>query len=498
MAHVRFQDRGAFAESGPWRFLPFRFHRLTTDKVLLTNQGGEFIILTNNNFNAFTSLDLAEQANLYFDLKSKGFLSHGPDDTELRVLASQLRTKKSFLESGPRLHIFVPTLRCNQVCGYCQVSRACVDRTGVDMSRETASKAIDLMLSAPAQNLTMEFQGGEALLAFDMVTWMVETTDDRAQKLGKNVRYVICTNITLLTDVHLDLFKRFNVNVSTSLDGPAFIHDKNRPLAGASAYSLVIENIKKCDEFLGKGNTSCLMTTTLSSLPHAKLIIDEYLALGQSSIFLRELNPYGYAAKAERAIGYDTQAFLTFYKEALAYIIEINRKGIHFAEGYAGILLRKILTSGGVGFVDLQSPTGEGFGVVLYNHDGSVYASDEARMLGEMGDFSFRLGTVDNSFSELMLSDTQQCIAAAGVAESLVGCSDCAFVPFCGADPIRNYRTQSDLFGHRPTSSFCKKNMGVFQHLFSLLDSGDTELQRILMSWVQPSHRDLPRVPWQR
>jgi hypothetical protein len=68
-----------------------------------------------------------------------------------------------------------------------------------------------------------------------------------------------------------------------------------------------------------------------------------------------------------------------------------NRDGRTFPEIYATLILKKILTPYPTGYVDLQSPAGAGFGVVVYNYDGEVYASDEARMLAEMGDTGFRL-----------------------------------------------------------------------------------------------------------
>ena len=71
-------------------------------------------------------------------------------------------------------------------------------------------------------------------------------------------------------------------------------------------------------------------------------------------------------------------------------------------ETYAAIILKKMLTSEDAGYVDLTSPSGMGIGAVAYNYDGYVYASDESRMLVEMGDPTFRLGKVpDNSYEEI-------------------------------------------------------------------------------------------------
>jgi len=111
-------------------------------------------------------------------------------------------------------------------------------------------------------------------------------------------------------------------------------------------------------------------------------------------MFVRELNPYGFAVKTNKSLGYSTEEFLTFYKKCLDYIIELNRSGICFSESSSAMVLSKILTPWPIGFVDLQSPTGSGFGVTLYNYDGDVYASDESRMLAETGDTTFRLGKI--------------------------------------------------------------------------------------------------------
>ena len=496
MADTRFRDRAAFAEAEPYRLMPFRFGRLAGNRVLLTNQAGEYTVLSRPTFDAFVAGRLEAGSEPYLNLKSHSFLAHSIDSTALRVAASQWRTKKAFMEGGPKLHIFVPTLRCNQSCGYCQVSRAAAEACGVDMSREDASQAIDLMLSSPSPAVTMEFQGGEPLLAFDLVEWMVETAAERAGAIGKSVGFVICTNLTLLDDRHLAFFKRHQVNVSTSLDGPSWIHDRNRPMTGAAAHALVTANIRRCHEVLGDGSVSALMTTTVHSFGHARAIVDEYRALGLRSIFVRDLNPYGFAAKSAKALGYNDGAFAVFHAEALDYVLELNRSGEPFVEGFAAMLLRKVLTPFGVGFVDLQSPTGEGFGVVLYNYDGGVFASDEARMLAEMGDASFRLGSVADGWPDLFFGATMQVIAAAGVAEALPGCSDCVYVPYCGADPIRHYRTQGDLIGHRPTSGFCAKQKSAFDRLFHLLADADEETMAILLGWLSPGRACLPRPAW--
>jgi uncharacterized protein len=106
-------------------------------------------------------------------------------------------------------------------------------------------------------------------------------------------------------------------------------------------------------------------------------------------------------------------------------------------------------------------------------------------MLAEMGDRSFRLGNVHHdSYENVFGGDTLRALTNASCVETLPGCSECAFAPFCGADPIWNWATQGDPIGHRPTSQFCAKNMGVIRHLLTLWQSGDPFVRDLFVRWA--------------
>jgi radical SAM protein with 4Fe4S-binding SPASM domain len=228
------------------------------------------------------------------------------------------------------------------------------------------------------------------------------------------------------------------------------------------------------------------MTTTRLSLDYPIEIIDEYVRLGFRSIFLRPISPYGFAVRTRSKTGYETARFLDFYKKGLSHILDLNRRGIDLAEIYARIILTKILTPLSTSYVDLQSPAGAGISVVVYNYDGDVYASDESRMLAEMGDTRFRLGNVHRDDYQTIFRSAQLVgITDSSVVESLPGCSDCAFQSYCGADPVFHYAMDGDMVGHRPTSAFCHRNMEVIRHLFSLLSEEDSERSRIFFAWIR-------------
>lgn len=472
-----------------YKILPFQFMRWPGGEVLVVNPAGEYLFLDSGRFADFVDHRLHPNQPDYLALKARHFLNDSGSTVPLDLLATKYRTRKSFLKGFTHLHLFVITLRCDHSCPYCQVSRVTEDKVRYDMTRETALKAIDLMFRSPAPSLKVEFQGGESLLNFERLQFIVEEVERRNEVEGRSIEFVVATNLSPLTDEMLEFFKQHSILVSTSLDGPQVIHDANRPRRGGASYETTIRNIQRARAALGHDRVSALMTTTDLSLGHPHEIVDEYVRQGFDGIFLRPVSPYGFATRSGADRRYRTGEFLAFYRSALDYIIKLNSNGTPFVEFYTQLVLRRILTPFATGYVDLQSPAGTGISVVAWNYDGDVYASDEARMLAEMGDHSFRLGNVHrNTYEEIFGGGTLRATIGASCVEALPGCSSCAFQPYCGADPVFHWATQRDPVGHRPTSAFCAKNMGVFKHLFGLLRSGDPAIERLFTAWATHGH----------
>ncbi|MCA9806285.1 MAG: His-Xaa-Ser system radical SAM maturase HxsB, partial [Cyanobacteria bacterium HKST-UBA02] len=265
-----------------------------------------------------------------------------------------------------------------------------------------------------------------------------------------------------------------------------WLHNTNRPRPDKDSYEKTLEGIERIRARLGPDRVSALMTTTKESLPHVKDIIDEYVQLGFDGVFLRPLSPYGFAMKTQWYQAYDVSDWLDFYFRGLDYIIELNKNGHEFTEYYAAIILNKMFSATGTGYVDLQSPAGIGIAGIVFNYDGYVYASDESRMLAEMGDTKFRLGKLGrDSYEAIMTSDALLDTLECTMTECMPSCSDCGFQPFCGSDPLYHYATQKDPVGHKALSGFCKKNMAIFRRLITLMED-DPAARSVLLSWARP------------
>ena len=481
-----FQGPATFAPNAATelQLLPLRFERLGANRFLVANFVGDLLLFNEEELDRTVSLAIAPGNGLYERAFEKLLVTRKKQRSQLQLLALRLRSRMSFLREPTPLHLFVVTLRCEHSCPYCQVSRRSAERDRFDMSEELALRAVDVALSAPPPRIKIEFQGGEPLLNFELVRKIVGAVHERAPARNKTVEFVIASNLALLSDEVLKFCQENDILLSTSLDGPADLHNRNRPRPGGNSHELAVAGIRRAQKVLGRSRVGALMTTTEASLTRVEEIVDEYLSLDLDGIFLRPLSPYGFAIKTKQFERYDGAAWLAFYERGLRYIIEVNKRGRYFPEFYAALLLKRMLSDRPIGYVDLRSPAGIGLGALVYNYDGKVFASDEGRMLAEMGDRTFELGDLrKDDYRSLVLSDKLVGLIGNTLSQCAPQCGSCAYEPHCGAEPVYHHATQGDAVGIKPLSEFCARQKGVLQLLFEILDSGGEDAA-VLRRWA--------------
>lgn len=445
---------------------------------------GELLCIDHSQLHRIVAYELEPNESLYIDLRARHFIREEEDQAPLELLALKLRTRYARLANFTNLHIFVVTLRCDHSCPYCQVSRQSEDKASFDMTRKMADRSLDFVFRSPSPAVKIEFQGGEPLLNFDLIKHIVLSAEARNEVIGKELGFVIATTLSLLTDEILDFCQAHNIVLSSSLDGPSDLHNSNRPRPGGDSYRRFKEGLERARRKLGVDQVAALMTTTENSLSRVKEIVDEYLKLGFREIFLRPLSPYGFAIKTKKYRSYNTERWLEFYKAGLDYILTLNKEGVRMVELYSATVLTKMLTSRDHGYVDLMNPAGIGIAAIVFNYDGGVYASDESRMLAEMGDDTFRLGNIlEDSYEEIILSDKLLDALEDSFTLSVPMCSDCAFEHYCGAEPVYHHAIHKDFVARKPESEFCKRNMAIFKHLIQLMES-DKQAKQIFLDWV--------------
>jgi len=463
----------------------FRFKKLGKD-YLLTNDIGNYLFLKPEEFKKFLEGKLNKENKIYKQLKEKYFLA-GEFNTE--DLAGKYAQKNSFLIEGPSLHIIITTLRCNFKCCYCQASSKSENSGGYDMDKETAKKAVDIAFSSPNKYLAIEFQGGEPLLNYEVVKFIVEYSRGKEKKEKKDLQIRLVSNFSLLDEKKLKFFFDHKVYLCTSLDGPEKLHNKNRPWPKGNSYQAATKYLKKAMKMFREKERAgylsmpgALVTLSRDSLKYPYKIVDEYLKWGFESIFFRPTTRLGIAGKLWEKIGYSAEEYLNFYKKALNYIIEINKKGKFFYEQNALVMLHKIFSSKDPGMLDLRSPCGAGIGQMVYNYNGKIYTCDEGRMVAEMGDEAFLIGKINkNKYQKILSHQAVKTLVTASCLDNNI-CDLCVYKPYCGVCPVRSYAEEGNLFPEMPCNDRCRINKGILDFIFEKLKDKKTE--KIFKSWL--------------
>lgn len=464
---------------------PFQFHRLSSNEILIVSVTGDFAFLDQSNLELLIDDPELLPIPLQAELKSKFFWGTKATGT-LKLLASRVAAKKELVISGPSLHIIVPTLQCEHTCQYCQVSRS-LDNTGYAMTSEQVDLACDTIFQSPSQSLTIEFQGGDPLLRFDLIRRAIDRVNLINVKEKRDIRFVITSTLHQLTESMCVFLKENNVYLSTSVDGPAFIHNLNRPIPNRNSFERTLDGISMARTLIGEDSVSALMTTTKLSLKHPEDIVDEYVRLGFKEICLRPLSHYGFATRNQKAVGYSLQEYEEFYERAFNRIVFWNKNGYHLQEASASILLNKMLSPFDAGFVDLQSPTGAGLATILYNYDGYIYPSDEARMLVESGDNGFRLGEIGDPLAKILSSSVMKSLVSESLVNFVPGCTDCAFKSYCGPDLIEAKGRFGSITAPVIWTNHCRRHKWHFDFLFRKLKSVDEQLVSLMHFWAKPN-----------
>ncbi len=453
--------------------LPFNAERIN-DKYLVTNMMGCWDALNEGEFRQLNSLRVLEGGDLFNRLSERGLIV---DEGNIRRIIDGFKSLNANLFNDTGLHIAVVTKRCNLRCTYCHAEGGA---SCEDMSIETATRVLQYLFDVRNNNVTLEFQGGEPLLNWPAVSFLTEHAR-KFNTLGKKLSVVLVTNMLLMDDEKMRFLADHDVDVCTSLDGPADIHDKSRvDVAGQGTHAQVVEKVMRFSKDFGR-RVHMLPTISRHSLAHPERIVDEYLRLGQGEIALRPVNRIGYACGNWEDIGYTAAEFNVFYDRAMAYIMKLNTSGSYISERIARTILTKVLLKQDSGYVDMMNPCGAGRAVMSYAPDGGCYPSDEARMLE---DKIFRLGNImDENYDKMLNNENLLYLLSAGCSNLWNYRS--VYSPWLGIDPVVNYAVEKNVVpkgDSRLQQIFKHQYKTVFSYLLE-----DNKYAEVFQRWTQGS-----------
>ncbi len=371
---------------------------------------------------------------------------------------------------APAWHLLEMTRRCDGGCSYCAASARPSGNSGGDMSVATAERVVDFIFSNSGRRVSIEMQGGEPLLNWEGVRYVVERSAARRRE-GREVSLSIVSNMRYMDCGKLAFLLAHGVNLCASLDGPAFLHRRNRPGYGAQGHGTVVSWLR-CVQGLRRRHPhielpNAVATITRACLPHARRIVAQYAALGLRRIQLGPLDPLGFARRNWSRLGYNAEDFVRFYSEALDAILELNARGVPLYEKGARLFLLRILRRRPLG----ENP--ETAAQFTYGCDGSIYPADSARLLANEGDDRFRMGDVGSGIRSKKAEAVRKLFQGGGRWYRTM-CSRCRFVRFCvHVSPAFDCGASgADDAGGSAAATRCRIYQGVFGLLFEKLKDG--------------------------
>jgi len=457
--------------------MPYRFKKFEKDDVvryLVTTDNGGWAALDDDEFKQLR-LERIEDEQLFHVLEEKGIIL---TNHNFNIIEDNYRKRYGFLFHGTSLHIIIPTLRCNHKCIYCHSSAKSMHDKSVDMDEKTAKKTLEFIFQTPAKSITIEFQGGDSTLVWDLFEYIVKEAKEMNKIFQKNIRFALVTNLILMDHDKIEFCCNEDVDICTSIDGPAEVHDFNRKMEnGSNSYETVSKNKKKIEQEYSK-NVSAIMVTTKQSLPYYKEIVDEYVSHKSCSLQVKYINKLGFAENTWQNIGYSMDEFIDFWKKSADYMIELNKNGTKIMDRFIGLILQKVLTKQDPSFLDFRSPCGIVIGQLAYNHNGDIYCCDEGRNFD-----MFKIGNVfENNYKDVISSEKSQQLISASMCENYL-CDNCVYKPYCGTCPVIAYAEQNNIIPKLGQFSKCKLLKFQFDYAFEKL-LFDPEVKEIFFDWL--------------
>jgi radical SAM protein with 4Fe4S-binding SPASM domain len=233
----------------------------------------------------------------------------------------------------------------------------------------------------------------------------------------------------------------------------------------------------------GVAKVSALPTINPNAPPDPDELIDAYAGLGFGSIFLRPINFHGFARKRHPGAREQDERWALYYEEFLRRLIERNwqDKSRFLEETYFSICLRRIFQPGRERHVDLRNPNPVGVDYVVIDYDGTVYPTDEARMLARSNVIDLSIGHVRSGWD----TPARELLNRHATNANDPACTRCTYQPYCGRDLIDDIARYGRIDLPREETEFCRKHLRIFDLIFELIYSEDEAVRYSLSRWLR-------------
>jgi len=288
-------------------------------------------------------------------------------------------------------------------------------------------------------------------------------------------QFVVCSNLQRLGSREWGVFEEPDTYLSTSLDGDAATHTRQRTQSPALTREF-LGNLRLAIDRLGPQRVSALPTIDVEHPPDLAALIDSYEELGLTSIYLRPVNYHGFARRKAPSAG-DAQQWNVLHAAFIDLLVERNhRTGRIIEEYYFSQSLKRVLRPGHDNHVDLRNPNLLGEDSVVIDYDGRLYPTDEARMLARIGRIDLSIGNAAHGIDYARVAH----LNASALNNFDPDCIHCPYQPFCGTDTIDDVSRYGRIDLPRFETWFCARQLAVFDKIFAMLYTRDERIANSL------------------
>jgi len=443
-------------------------------KILITTRHGSWIFIEPKEYESLRTLKLEENENLFSRLEQAGILI---TKNSVSRIVKMLEHQYSFLKLNKMLYIIGIGNSCNLACAYCHANAVSPKNIeGKSMPPEVMSGILDYIVSAPHNELAIQFQGGEPLMHFGAIKDFLErlySSPDIARSKKRIEHVVIVTNLTNMTEEKAEYIISKNIGMCVSLDGPKKLHDMQRAyIDGRGSYDDIIYWITY---FKKRGaHFSMLPTTTSNTLKFgAKALIDEYVKWGCKRILFKPVMAIG-RAKNSDSLAVTAEDFFEFWKEGVEYLIELDSAGIHMYDMYAQSLIRNVFLPHRA-YMCARRPCGASISQTAFSEKGDIYSCDFSRSMPDAATGNvFKDNYQSTWFKTLDLKTF--------TTEFQPLCDTCSFSAYCACCTSRNMAVYKDIMPHSPNDFNCRLTKLALSYIFEKTQS--KKHLEVFMKWV--------------
>ena len=434
--------------------------RIDKNRILVSTRCGTSLLLNKKDYNALNNGQYRHDKKLIKRLLKDKILL-----TEENTKEMIGRVKMHYIQDRPVYMncIINLTHRCNLNCVYCHANAGNAEEMQMDMDDATIEAYLDFVFNLPHKNITIEFQGGEPLLRFDKIKYILAEFDRRKKKYNKELaNATIVSNLMLMTEEIADYILKNNVRISSSLDGPKELHDAQRSFFnGEGSYDKLMywyDYFKKRKRIVGT-----MPTITKKSIEFgAKAIIDEYIKMGRNGIYLRAMNEIG-RGKKNHDLSPGKEEFAQFLKDAFEYCVFLyDKKDYLVVERNISAFIKNIMFPVKQ-YMCMRRPCGAALNQVSITPDGSIYPCDIARSIPQL-----KIGNVrTTTFSEIVLNTLE---LRTLTQEFQPLCDTCAYNNFCGNCSVATFAKYNSFIAKTPQDFDCYVNKYMLDYIFRNID----------------------------